>query len=328
MKRMMAVLLALLLCLPFGGCAPQERTRQAYLLNTLVRLTLWDAEDAVFDACFALIREAEAELSRTDPASVLARLNAREIDTVSAETAELIADALMLAAQTGGAFDPTVGRLCALWDFTAESPEVPAADSLAEACASVGYTGVHLDGTTVTFDNPDTQLDLGAVAKGEIADRVAAYLRGQGVRHAILNLGGNILVIGGKPDGQAYRIGVQDPDADGSSSLLSIALRDGSAVTSGIYNRGFTAGDGQYYHHIIDPHTGYPCDNELASVTILSQSSRQGDGLSTACMLLGLDEGLAMIEATAGVEAIFITRTGEVICSSGVEKDYDLQMLK
>ncbi|MBQ8397385.1 MAG: FAD:protein FMN transferase [Clostridia bacterium] len=326
MKRILAGVLALVLCLPLTGCAPREKTRQAYLLNTIVRLTLWGADDALFDDCFALIREAEAALSRTVPSSEIARLNARETDTVSPETAALIADALALAEATGGAFDPTIGRVSALWDFTVESPVVPDAAALAAACASVGYAGVRVDGTTVTFADPDTQLDLGAIAKGEIADRVAALLRARDVAHAILNLGGNVVVIGGKPDGEAYRVGVQDPAAESGEPLLSVAVHDGSVVTSGIYNRGFTA-DGQYYHHILDPRTGYPCDNELASVTILSQSSRQGDGLSTACMLLGSDAGLALIEATAGAEAIFITRDGEVICSSGVEPNYDLQML-
>lgn len=326
-RRIAAVLLAAALCLPLGGCAPREQTRQAYLLNTIVRLTLWDADDALFDACFALIREAEAALSRTDPASEIARLNARQTDTVSPETAALIADALALAAQTGGAFDPTIGGVSGLWDFTAEAPTVPDADALAAACANVGYAGVRVDGTTVTFADPATQLDLGAIAKGEIADRVAAYLREQGVAHAILNLGGNVVVIGGKPDGEVYCVGVQDPASAAGEVLLSVVVRDGSVVTSGIYNRGFTAEDGTYYHHILDPRTGWPCDNELASVTILSESSRQGDGLSTSCMLLGLDAGLALIEATAGVEAIFVTRAGEIICSSGVEENYDLQII-
>lgn len=326
MKRWIALLAALALCFSLSACAPEARTEQAYLLNTIVRLTLWGVDDALFDDCFSLIREAEAALSRTVQSSEIARLNARETDTVSPETAALIADALAMAAATGGAFDPTIGRVSALWDFTAESPTVPDAAALAAACGSVGYAGVRVGGTAVTFDNPDTQLDLGAIAKGEIADRVAALLRDRGVEHAILNIGGNVVVIGGKPDGEAYRVGVQDPASSEGAALLSVAVRDGSVVTSGIYNRGFTA-DGQYYHHILDPRSGYPCDNELASVTILSAFSRQGDGLSTACMLLGSEAGMALIEETAGVEAIIITRDGEVICSSGVEENYDLQML-
>ncbi len=327
MKRWIALITALMLCLSLGGCAPRARTEQAYLLNTIVRLTLWGADDALFDDCFALIREAEATLSRTVPSSEIARLNARETDSVSHATAALIADALALAEDTDGAFDPTIGGVSALWDFTAESPAVPDADALTAACASVGYAGVQVDGTTVTFDDPNIRLDLGAIAKGEIADRVTALLRERGVAHAILNLGGNVVVIGGKPDGEAYRVGVQDPASEVGEPLLSVAVRDGSVVTSGIYNRGFTV-DGQYYHHILDPRTGYPCENELASVTILSASSRQGDGLSTACMLLGLNAGLALIEGTAGVEAIFVTREGDVVCSSGVEDNYALQIFR
>lgn len=326
MKRLIAGGVLLALCLTLCACAPAERTEQAFLLNTIVRLTLWEADDAAFDECFALIRASEAALSRTVPSGEIARLNARQTTSVSPATAELIADALALAEATGGAFDPTVGAVSALWDFAAETPVVPDAAALAAACGSVGFAGVRVEGTTVTFDRPDTRLDLGAIAKGEIADRVAALLRERGVEHAILNLGGNVVVIGGRPDGEAYRVGVQDPASDAQHSLLSVAVRDGSVVTSGIYHRGFTADDGRYYHHILDPRTGLPCDNELASVTILSQSSRQGDGLSTACMLLGTDAGMALIEATGGVEAIFVTRGGEIICSSGVAEHYDLQI--
>ncbi len=316
-------LAAVLLCV---GCSEQAYTRQAFLLDTVVRITLYDQDDKTMDACFALIAECEAALSRTDPESELARLNARLIDTVSDETAELIADALAIAALTDGAFDPTVGRLCDLWNFSAVSPTLPDEEAIARAIASVGYAGVGVDGSRVQFDHAETMLDLGAIAKGEIADRVCALLRERGVDRAIINLGGNVVVLGGTEE-DPYRVGVQDPASPPGNSLLSLAVTDATVVTSGIYNRGFTV-DGQYYHHILDPRTGYPVENTLASVTIISSNSRQADALSTACMVLGETDAMALIEATEGVDAILITRSGEVLFSAGVEEKYDVQFLR
>ena len=161
-------------------------------------------------------------------------------------------------------------------------------------------------------------IDLGGIAKGWIADAVKHYLEGRGVESAILSFGGNIVAIGMKPDGSAWKVGIQDIDRPTGEYMLVAQNFGGSTVTSGIYERGFEL-DGTYYHHILDAKTGWPVQNELASVTILSDSSMWGDALATAAFALGTREGTAMIEAIDGIEAVFIARNRSVSYTSGAD---------
>ena len=149
-------------------------------------------------------------------------------------------------------------------------------------------------------------LDLGAIAKGYIADKLKEYLVENGVEHALINLGGNILIIGDKPDGSKYNIGIQKPFDQTGQPITSVKVSDTSLVTTGIYERCFEKDD-TLYHHILDPATGYPCQNNLYSVTIVTKSSVMADALSTTCFLLGLKDGMELINSLEGVEALFIT---------------------
>lgn len=149
-------------------------------------------------------------------------------------------------------------------------------------------------------------IDLGAIAKGYIADQVKTYLKKQGIKHAIINLGGNVDVIGTKPDGSKYNIGIQKPFDESGEAITSVQLKDQTVVTSGIYERYFKK-NGKLYHHILDPRTGYPCENNLYSVSIITDSSTKADALSTTCFLLGYEKGMELIQSMDGVEAIFIT---------------------
>ena len=173
---------------------------------------------------------------------------------------------------------------------------------------------------------PETHLDLGAIAKGYIVDQVREFLKENGVTRGIVDFGGNIAVIGEKPDGSPWLIGIKKPVSSsdvsaGQNTMLGIVSvkPDGTAVTSGTYERKFEQ-DGVLYHHILDPATGYPCETDVASVTVVSTlDSADCDALSTMCLLYGLDDGLELIESLDGVEAVFVTDSGEVHCSSGAE---------
>ena len=154
-------------------------------------------------------------------------------------------------------------------------------------------------------------LDVGFIAKGYIADRLKEYLTAQGVTSGIINLGGNVLTIGNK-DGEAFRVGIQKPFERTGTALMCVESNDSSVVTSGVYERYFSM-DKKIYHHILGPSTGYPIDNELLSVTILSKDSTTGDALSTSCLLFGLEKGRELIESMDGVEAIFVTKDYEII---------------
>ena len=170
---------------------------------------------------------------------------------------------------------------------------------------------MELDQNKVRLKDAHAALDVGFIAKGYIADRLKEYMIAEGVTSGIINLGGNVLTIGNK-DGQDFKVGIQKPFADTGTALVSVASNDSSVVTSGIYERFFSL-DKKIYHHILNPSTGYPVENELLSVTILSKDSTTGDALSTSCLLLGLEKGKELIESLDGVEAVFITKDYNVI---------------
>ena len=152
-------------------------------------------------------------------------------------------------------------------------------------------------------------IDLGALVKGYAADALAAYLKENGVTSGLVNLGGNVLAIGAKPDGSPWKVGIRKPFDDGIIDMVEV--QDQSVVTSGVYERCFEK-DGVLYHHILDPETGYPVMNSLWGVTIISDSSLTGDALSTVCMLIGKEAAADLIERTDGVRAVFVDDHYEV----------------
>ena len=234
---------------------------------------------------------------------------------VSKETLEILDAAMQVSQLSGGAFDVTIAPVSTLWDFTSGAAVVPDADAIAEAAALVDYARVQIDGDTVTLPE-GMMIDLGGIAKGYIADAVKGYLADRGVKSAILSFGGNIVAIGMKPDGSPWKVGIQDIDKPTGEYMLVAKNFGGSTVTSGIYERGFEL-DGVYYHHILSAETGWPVENELASVTIFSDSSMWGDALATAAFALGTEGGTALIEGIEGVEAVFIARDRSVSATSG-----------
>ena len=144
-----------------------------------------------------------------------------------------------------------------------------------------------------------------------------AYLTSQGINSGFINLGGNVLTLGEKADATDYTIGIQRPFDESGNTITTVEVKDKSVVTSGIYERYYRV-NGKIYHHILDVSTGYPYDNGLYSVTIISDSSMDGDALSTICFALGLDKGMELIESLDDVEAVFVTDDYEIISSSGV----------
>lgn len=316
MRKLLPYILLLSLLLP--GCGnKQPVVQEAFLLDTFVSVTLYDGDEEQAQGALDLCRSYEDIFSRTAPDSELYRLNHREITQVSDALAEVIALGLDYAARTDGAFDITTGSITSLWDFSAETPQVPDPAAVADGLTHVGWEKVDLSGTTVTFSDPGTMIDLGGIAKGYIADRMADYLRQEGVTSAIIDLGGNLYCLGTKPGGDPFQVGIQYPYEDRQTVIGSLPASDLSVVTSGVYERCFTV-DGKLYHHILDTSTGYPVENDLLSVTIVSDASVDGDALSTACFALGLEEGVALIENTEGVEAVFVTDDFATHITSGL----------
>lgn len=337
MKKHVFFRFAALLCLAalsfsgLAGCgrsasaaqkAPIERTD--FLLNTFIDIKIYDSDDeSLLDGAVSLCREYESRFSKTIETSEIYRLNHRTADeqtfTVSDETADLLRTALRYCELSGGAFDITIEPLSSLWDFTSDDPEIPPETSLKEAVKKCGYENLVLDGNTLTFLSPDTSIDLGSIAKGYIADRIRDYLEDAGVTSAIINLGGNVLCLGSRPDGTPFQIGLQKPFAERSETFATVSVSGMSVVASGVYERHFII-NGTNYHHILNPDTGYPYDNGLISVTILSEHSVDGDALSTTCFSMGLEKGLELLNSMDGVYGCFIDENYEIHYSGGMEE--------
>lgn len=310
------------LCL-LAGCkkpAPEKVSAVGFYLDTVINISVYGVEQDVVDDALAKCADYERLLSKTVEGSDVWRINHAQGAPVRVDehTRAVLETALAVSAASGGAFDATIAPASALWDFQVEAPAPPDAKELAEAAALTDYTKLKLDGDTVTLP-AGMQIDLGGIAKGYIADEIAEYCRARGVKSGILNFGGNVVVIGTKPDGSDWRVGVQDPEQPTGEPLFALPAADGSVVTSGNYERYFIL-DGVRYHHILDPETGWPVQNGLSSVTILTHSSMLADAYSTACYVLGLEKGMALIEATPDVEAAFITADKEIIRSGGLSE--------
>ena len=217
---------------------------------------------------------------------------------------------------SGGAFNIAVGPAVALWHFTDGTAVLPDENELAAAIARADYTRIRLAGNTVTVP-PKMQIDLGGIAKGYIADQIADFLRERGVKNAMLNFGGNVVTVGSKPDGSAWKVGLQNPlGRRGEDFWAFVESRDSTVVTSGIYERGFEL-NGKWYHHILDPRTGWPVENNLLTVTACTKSSMLADALTTAMFVMGPIEGAQLAERF-GVHAVFLEKNNRVTYTKGL----------
>lgn len=315
-KKWTAFLCAAVLFL--SGCsrlpAKEDLIYTDTLFDTVIRVEIRDPVDReVLEGCENLCKKYDTLFSKTDENSDIVRINtaAGAAVEVSEDTIELIKKGLYYCELSGGLFDITIGSVSALWDFKAEEPAVPSQDAITGALSHVNYKNVIVQDNTVRLADPNAALDVGAIAKGYIADRIKEYLKDQDVSHAVINLGGNVLTLGTKTDGSKYNIGIQRPFDETGAAITSVRIADQSVVTTGIYERYFEV-NGTVYHHVLAPSTGYPCENTLHSVTIITDSSLTADALSTVCFLLGYDRGMNMVKQLDNVDAVFITDDDEI----------------
>lgn len=325
LRRPTALLLAVLLLLTPLGCSEGKLNtaeRTSFLFDTIISIKVWfdgDAESLV-DGAIELCRYYDNLFDRNNPDSDIYRINSSEGQKceINEPTAALLDLSLHYAELSEGQFDISCGRVTALWDFSAENPTVPDAEALAEALSTVGWQSVELDGCSVRVPE-GTSLDAGGIAKGFIADRITDYLRENGAESAVINLGGNVSVLGSK-SGQPFSVGIRSPfDPEGYAGILSVS--DCSVVTAGSYQRFFEE-DGVLYHHILDLSTGKPADTGLASVTVIAPDSADADALATVSFLKGVEEGIAFIDSLPFAEAIFITDSGEMLMTDGAADIY------
>ena len=306
----------LIVCGTLTGCSPSEPvSRDGFFFDTFIRISIYEAPDrrAALDRAFELCDYYDVLFSKDRAGSDILKINSAGAEpvTVSPETIELLQLGSYYSELSDGRFDVTCGRVTDLWDFGSEQPSLPDGAELAAALSTVGWRGLEIDRDDLTVRCPEGALiDVGGIAKGFIADRIRDELRSMGCGGAVINLGGNVYALGSKR-GKPFTVGVQSPyDTDGFIGTVSVS--DRSVVTAGSYQRCFTL-DGRLYHHILDLSDGMPADTGIASVTVISESSADGDAIATICFLLGETDAEAFLDGLdIQIEAYFALSDGNV----------------
>jgi thiamine biosynthesis lipoprotein len=327
--RTLLVLLVVSLLPSCSSSAPKELSRSEYVLGTFCTIrVLGGGDEDLLDRSFARLHEIEDELSVNAPGSRIDAANeaaGRAPVEVGADAMSILRRDLQLSAWSDGAFDPSVGPLVKLWGIGTDRARLPSPKEIAAAKAFVGWRDIVLDQAkgTVFLRRKGMALDLGSTTKGFAADEIAALVRASKAKSAVIDLGGNIYVVGGKPGGKKWRIGLQDPFSEERGAYIGVAsLADMTMVTSGVYERFFIV-DGVRYHHILDTKTGYPVRNGLMSVTVIAPKSFDADGFTTMIFALGRAKGMALA-AEKGVDAIVVDEDRKVYMSPGVSSYFEL----
>lgn len=334
-------LISLLLLALLVGCAPLTKNisetqeiepveKTAFLMGTIVKITIYGEVkevEPIFQKVFDRISEIEDRMTINNDTekSEIVQLNnkaGKEYSKLSSDTFYVLEKGIYYSKISNGKYDITIGPLVKLWNIGTEEARLPEEIEINKARSLVNYKNLILDKDNLSakLNTPGMIVDLGSIAKGYAADEAAKILQDAGIEHAIINIGGNILTLNTKPDGTYWRLGLQDPLEPRGDYMGIVMLNDQALVSSGVYERYFEL-NGKRYHHILNPKTGYPEENSILSVSIITENSIDADGLSTTIFLLGLEEGMQMIEDLPSTEAIFITYDKKVYLSSGIDEN-------
>ncbi|MDU5014100.1 MAG: FAD:protein FMN transferase, partial [Clostridium botulinum] len=329
MKIKYVTILLLCICLPlvFVGCDSKSEepvSRETYLMGTIINIKAYGKNaDKAVQASVDKISDIENKMSLNISTSEINKINKNAGIApvkVSKNTFDVVKASLIYSEKTKGSFDITVEPLVSLWGIGTDKARIPSKDEISNALSLINYKDVVINEkeSTIMLKRKGQAIDLGAIAKGYTADELKKVLLNYNVSSAFLNLGGNVYVLGNKPDKTPWKIGVQNPLEPRGDYLGIVSVSDKSVVTSGNYERFFER-NGKRYHHIFDTKTGYPAEKGLISVSIISDKSIDGDALSTSVYTLGLDEGKKLIESLKDVEAVFVTNDKKVYTTSGLK---------
>lgn len=327
------IIAALCLILITSCSAPQDSntekySKTVYAMDTIMELTAYGRNaEAALKKAETEAKYLDALLSRGINGSEIYTLNHHGSAEVSAETAQLVTRALDISGNTGGAFDITIAPVMDLWGFFTKKFRVPSDTELSEALSAVNYQNVSVNGNTVTLSG-GSQLDLGGIAKGYLSGKITEIFKNTGVSSAIISLGGNVQCLGKKPNGDMWKIAIQNPDGEGFIGTLSAS--DTAVITSGGYQRYFEQ-DGIIYHHIIDPKTGISAHSGLKSVSIITPDSTRADGLSTAVYVMGLDKAQELWHGDKSFDMVLMTDDNKVYITGGIadsfKSDFELNII-
>ena len=342
MRRFAAFTAAVLMILTLTACRGQEETpvtRQIIAMDTAMTFTVYGEQgNETVQAAVEEVQRLESLLDRTDPSSEIGFLNrvnskfsefgSQQTVKVGEEVCRLIESARVYSDATGGAFDITIAPVVSAWGFTEDEYRVPSQDELEELMAYVGMEHVHTDDSGSAWLDAGSQIDLGGIAKGYASDCLAEIFAEHGVERGWVSLGGNVLACGTRPDGTAWKVGIQDPKTTTEEALVGmVGLQDAYAVTSGGYQRFFEE-NGKTYHHIIDPATGYPANHGLTSVTVVADSKTAGNGtmcdaLSTALFVMGEERALEFWRSSEyAFDLVLVTGDDRVLVTSGIAEQF------
>lgn len=337
MKKLLILLLTTALLLTLTACVPKSAGVDIFAMDTYMSLVAYGKNaSAALNGSVQAINALEAEISRTREGSDVDTLNKTGTWTGSAEgtdaTADILTQALQYSAETDGLFDVTIAPLVLLWNITGDTPCVPTQEEIDALLPLVGSDHLHLgSGNTATLDD-GCAIDLGGIGKGYASDLVHLLWKSHGVKSGTASLGGNVYVCGSKPDGKPWTVGIQDPAGDDCAAYVS--LSEAFVVTSGGYQRYFTAEDGTVYQHILDPRTGAPAQSDLTSVSIITtDSGTRADAYSTALYVMGEQDAIAFWHIHNDFDMILITADGRVLYTPGLTitepegSSYDFQVI-
>lgn len=338
-KNKLLILLTLVLSVTLAACGKKEAVEinkepysdRQFLMGTYVNIQIYDADkEAVLKKAFDRVKTLADKITVNEPGSEVDKINEQAGIApvkVSEDVFPLISEAYRYSQESDAGFDLAIGPITQLWHIGFDDARKPEQAEIDEALKLVRHEKVIIDedAQTVFLEEKGMELDLGAIAKGYITDEVAKVLQANDVTTAIIDLGGNVFVLGHSPRKESgdWTVGIQDPNQARNTIVGTVPASNKSLVTSGIYERNLTV-NGETFHHLFDPKTGYPFENEIAGVTIVSDRSIDGDALSTVVFSMGVAEGLAHVNQLKGVDAIFVTLDDEIILSNGLTETFKL----
>lgn len=336
-KKLISIFLGALLIISLIYSISINRNEESisntyYNLGTINEVTLYDVNkktgEKILEECGSILMDIDNKMSNTIKSSDVSKINknaGKAYTKVSKDTYYVIKKSIEFSNISNDTFDISVGPLIDLWSIGTDNAKVPNKEEIENILPLVDYSKILLndENLSVKLSEENMKIDLGGIAKGYAADKIYDYLKSENIKSAIINLGGNILTLGSKNNDQPFSIGIQDPTMPRGNSIGNIKVSNKSVVTSGIYER-YIEKDNKIYHHMLNPHTGYPFENNLNSVTIVSDESIICDALSTTTFGLGLDNGMKLIESLNNVDAIFITKNKKIYLSSNLKDKFNL----
>lgn len=338
-KNCLFILLSLTTLFIFVACGANKEvvinkepySDRQFLMGTYVNIQIYDeGKEEVLKKAFDRVKVLADKITVNEPGSEVDEINAQagiSPVAVSDDVYPLIQSAYAYSQESDDGFDMSIGPITQLWHIGFDDARKPEESEIQAALKLVHHQNVILDDEkqTVFLKEKGMELDLGAIAKGYITDEVAKVMRANEVTTAIIDLGGNVYVLGHSPRSESgdWKVGIQDPNQARNTVVGTVPASDKSLVTSGIYERNLTV-DGVTYHHLFNPQTGYPFDNEIAGVTIISEQSIDGDALSTVVFSMGIAEGIEYVNQLSGVEAIFVTLADEIVVTNGLTSIFEL----